>query len=47
MNAPQETQDGTLSGTTVAAIVESGAQWLTSAGVSFGHGTHNAHDEAT
>lgn len=47
MNAPSSQTPGALSGTTVASVVESGAQWLTSAGVSFGHGTHNAHDEAT
>ena len=36
----------TLAGDTVGALVESGAQCLVSAGVSFGHGTANAHDEA-
>ncbi len=36
----------TLVGDTVGALVESGAQRLESAGVSFGHGTTNAHDEA-
>lgn len=35
-----------LSGTTVGAVVESGAQRLASAGVAFGHGTTNAYDEA-
>ena len=35
-----------LTGATVGALVASGAQWLTAAGVSFGHGTSNAHDEA-
>lgn len=40
------TPSGALSGSTVGELVESGAQWLTSAGVSFGHGTANAHDEA-
>ena len=35
-----------LTGNTVGALVESGAQWLASAGVFFGHGTTNAHDEA-
>ncbi len=35
-----------LAGNTVGALVESGAQWLASAGVFFGHGTTNAHDEA-
>lgn len=32
--------------TTVGSLVEWGAQQLASAGVSFGHGTTNAHDEA-
>jgi len=35
-----------LAGDTIGALVDSGAQCLTSAGVSFGHGTTNAHDEA-
>ena len=35
-----------LQGGTVAALVQSGADLLTAAGVSFGHGTINAHDEA-
>lgn len=35
-----------LSGGTIAAVVASGAQRLTDAHVSFGHGTTNAHDEA-
>ena len=35
-----------LTGNTVGALVESGARWLASAGVFFGHGTTNAHDEA-
>ena len=34
-------------GTTVAALIASGASALTAAGVAFGHGTSNAHDEAT
>ena len=34
-----------LTGNTVGALVESGAQWLASAGVFFGHGATNAHDE--
>jgi ribosomal protein L3 glutamine methyltransferase len=42
----ESTQVGAVSGATVGALVESGAQWLASAGVSFGHGTTNAHDEA-
>ncbi|MFY3385894.1 50S ribosomal protein L3 N(5)-glutamine methyltransferase [Paracidovorax sp. MALMAid1276] len=33
-------------GDTVGALVESGAQCLSAAGVAFGHGTTNAHDEA-
>jgi ribosomal protein L3 glutamine methyltransferase len=37
---------GALRGATVGELVESGAQWLASAGVSFGHGTTNAQDEA-
>ncbi|WP_426304082.1 50S ribosomal protein L3 N(5)-glutamine methyltransferase [Acidovorax facilis] len=44
MNTPQ--QHPTLAGDTVGALVESGAQGLAAAGVSFGHGTTNAHDEA-
>ncbi len=36
----------TLQGGTVAALVQSGADLLTAAGVAFGHGTTNAHDEA-
>ena len=35
-----------LQGGTVAALVQSGADLLKAAGVSFGHGTTNAHDEA-
>ncbi|WP_051248891.1 50S ribosomal protein L3 N(5)-glutamine methyltransferase [Acidovorax sp. JHL-9] len=35
-----------LQGATVAALVQSGADLLTAAGVAFGHGTTNAHDEA-
>lgn len=34
-------------GNTVGALIEQGAQKLTQAGVGFGHGTTNAHDEAT
>ena len=45
MNAPQH--GATLSGDTVGCLVESGAQCLAAAGVSFGHGTTNAHDEAS
>jgi ribosomal protein L3 glutamine methyltransferase len=44
MNIPQ--QHPTVAGDTVGALVESGAQCLAAAGVSFGHGTTNAHDEA-
>lgn len=44
MNTPQ--QHSTVAGDTVGALVESGAQCLAAAGVSFGHGTTNAHDEA-
>lgn len=44
MNKPQ--QHPTVAGDTVGALVESGAQCLAAAGVSFGHGTTNAHDEA-
>lgn len=36
-----------LAGDTVGALIASGAQLLLAAGVSFGHGTTNAHDEAT
>ncbi len=35
-----------LTGTTVGALVERGAQQLEAAGVAFGHGTTNARDEA-
>jgi ribosomal protein L3 glutamine methyltransferase len=35
-----------LQGGTVAALVQSGADLLKAAGVAFGHGTTNAHDEA-
>ncbi len=35
-----------LQGATVGALVQSGAALLTAAGVSFGHGTTNAQDEA-
>lgn len=40
------TPTGALSGNTVGALVESGALWLASTGVSFGHGTTNAQDES-
>ena len=45
MSAPAPSSPA-LSGTTVGAVVESGAQRLTAAGVAFGHGTTNAYDEA-
>ena len=35
-----------VSGTTVGALIESGAQQLEAAGVAFGHGTSNAREEA-
>ena len=35
-----------VAGDTVGALIEWGTQQLESAGVSFGHGTTNAHDEA-
>jgi len=35
-----------LAGATLGALVDSGAALLQAAGVSFGHGTTNAHDEA-
>ncbi len=35
-----------LTGNTLGALIASGAQQLEAAGVSFGHGTTNAHDEA-
>lgn len=37
----------TVAGDTIGALVASGAQSLQAAGVSFGHGTTNAQDEAT
>lgn len=56
MNAPSSVEPVVLAGhtglqwqlqePTVRALVESGAQALQSAGVAFGHGTTNAHDEA-
>lgn len=47
-NNRAQAADGTtgVTGTTVGALVESGSQRLTAAGVAFGHGTTNAHDEA-
>ena len=44
MNAPPPRS--APAGDTVSTLVESGAQCLASAGVSFGHGTANARDEA-
>ncbi|PTT17055.1 50S ribosomal protein L3 N(5)-glutamine methyltransferase, partial [Acidovorax sp. HMWF029] len=45
MSTPK-TPNLAVTGDTVGALVESGAEFLRSAGVSFGHGTTNAHDEA-
>ena len=36
-----------LQGTSIGELITSGAQRLAAAGVAFGHGTTNAHDEAT
>lgn len=46
--APQATPANlpVLAGDTLGALVESGTRLLQAAGVSFGHGTTNAHDEA-
>lgn len=41
------TEPQAVLGTTVGALIASGAGALDSAGVAFGHGTSNAHDEAT
>ena len=41
------TEPQAVHGTTVGALIASGASALDSAGVAFGHGTSNAHDEAT
>ncbi len=46
MNAAPATSLPPLAGDTVGALIASGAQQLQAAGVSFGHGTTNAHDEA-
>jgi len=46
MSAPTSTLPA-LAGDTVGALVASGARLLEAAGVSFGHGTTNARDEAT
>jgi ribosomal protein L3 glutamine methyltransferase len=45
MSAPQD-RVKEPTGNTVGALLESGAQCLAAAGVSFGHGTTNARDEA-
>ncbi len=44
--APAPPGPAALDGTTVGALIASGAAWLQAAGVAFGHGTTNAHDEA-
>jgi ribosomal protein L3 glutamine methyltransferase len=44
--APPASSLPPLTGTTVGALVEAGEQLLLAAGVGFGHGTTNAHDEA-
>ena len=46
MSAANATPLPPLAGTTVGELIASGAQQLEAAGVSFGHGTTNAHDEA-
>jgi len=46
MSAAPATPLPPLAGHTVGALITSGAQQLQAAGVSFGHGTTNAHDEA-
>ncbi|GAB2535924.1 50S ribosomal protein L3 N(5)-glutamine methyltransferase [Simplicispira piscis] len=46
MSAAPATSLPPLAGDTVGALIASGAQQLQAAGVSFGHGTTNAHDEA-
>ena len=47
MSAQPSTALPTVAGDTIGALVASGAQSLQAAGVSFGHGTTNAQDEAT
>lgn len=47
MSAQPSTALPTVAGNTIGALVASGAQSLQAAGVSFGHGTTNAQDEAT
>ena len=46
MSAARATPLPPLAGATVGDLIASGAQQLEAAGVSFGHGTTNAHDEA-
>lgn len=46
MSTPATPPRTAVTGDTIGALVESGAECLRSAGVSFGHGTTNAHDEA-
>ncbi|NMM84738.1 ribosomal protein L3 N(5)-glutamine methyltransferase [Rhodococcus sp. SRB_17] len=48
MNAPTPVPSAlpALRGDTIGALIASGAQRLQAAGVAFGHGTTNAHDEA-
>lgn len=46
MSAQPSTALPTVAGDTIGALVASGAQSLQAAGVSFGHGTTNAQDEA-
>jgi len=46
MSAASATPLPPLAGATVGELIASGAQQLEAAGVSFGHGTTNAHDEA-
>ena len=41
------TESQAVHGTTIGALIASGASALTAAGVAFGHGTTNAHDEAS
>ncbi len=41
------TEPQAVHGTTIGALIASGASALTAAGVAFGHGTTNAHDEAS
>ena len=48
VTAPEAARPGqrALDGATVGELIASGAAWLQAAGVAFGHGTTNAHDEA-